>query len=100
VTPVVIFVVSHLIIGVQRRPKLQLGRPAGALFGASAMVLFEVVPFEEAKRAIELDTILFLLGSMIALEYLEMSGYFEYLKVGAPLTAAKLLASWVWIGLR
>jgi Na+/H+ antiporter NhaD/arsenite permease-like protein len=77
VTAAVIFALTYLVIGLQRVPRLHLGRPAGALLGASAMVAFGVLDFEEARRAIDLDTILFLLGMMIVLAYLELSGFFE-----------------------
>jgi Na+/H+ antiporter NhaD/arsenite permease-like protein len=72
-----IFLMTYVVIGIQRIPKLHIGRPAGALLGAAAMVACGVVPFDEAKRAIDLDTILFLLGMMIVLGYLELSGFFE-----------------------
>ncbi len=41
------------------------------------MVGFGVVTFEDALRSIDLDTILFLLGMMIVLAYLELSGFFQ-----------------------
>lgn len=75
-----IFLSTYLVIGIQRIPRLHLGRPAGALLGAAAMVAFGVITFDEAKRAIDLDTILFLLGMMIVLGYLELSGFFEVLE--------------------
>ena len=75
-----IFLGTYLVIGIQRIPRLHLGRPAGALLGAVAMVAFGVVTFDEAKRAVDLDTILFLLGMMIVLGYLELSGFFEVLE--------------------
>lgn len=74
---VIIFALTYLVIGLQRIPKLHLGRPAGALLGAVAMVAWGALDFEAAKRAIDLDTILFLLGMMIVLAYLELSGFFE-----------------------
>jgi Na+/H+ antiporter NhaD/arsenite permease-like protein len=77
-----IFLVTYIVIGIQRIPRLHIGRPAGALLGACAMVAFGVVTFDEAKRAIDLDTILFLLGMMIVLGYLELSGFFEVLERG------------------
>lgn len=76
-TAAVIFALTYLVIGLQRVPRLHIGRPAGALLGAVAMVAWGVLDFESAKRAIDLDTILFLLGMMIVLAYLELSGFFE-----------------------
>jgi Na+/H+ antiporter NhaD/arsenite permease-like protein len=72
-----IFLLTYVLIAIQKIPRLHLGRPAGALLGACGMVAFGVVSFDEAKRAIDLDTILFLLGMMIVLGYLELSGFFE-----------------------
>jgi Na+/H+ antiporter NhaD/arsenite permease-like protein len=79
-TAALIFLATYLVIGIQRIPRLHLGRPAGALLGAVAMVAFGVITFDEAKRAIDLDTILFLLGMMIVLGYLELSGFFASLE--------------------
>jgi Na+/H+ antiporter NhaD/arsenite permease-like protein len=76
-TAAVIFALTYLVIGLQRVPRLHIGRPAGALLGAVAMVAWGVLDFESAKRAVDLDTILFLLGMMIVLAYLELSGFFE-----------------------
>jgi len=77
VTAALVFLLTYLVIGLQRIPRLHIGRPAGALLGAVAMVAFGVLDFEAAKAAIDLDTILFLLGMMIILGYLELSGFFE-----------------------
>ena len=76
-TATVIFALTYLVLGLQRVPRLHIGRPAGALLGAVAMVAFGVLSFDEAREAIDLDTILFLLGMMIVLAYLEVSGFFE-----------------------
>ena len=94
-TAAVIFGLTYLVIGLQRVPRLHLGRPAGALLGAVAMVACGVVDFESAKRAIDLDTILFLLGMMIVLAYLELSGFFEV--VGLPLTLLTCVLAWAWL---
>ena len=73
----IIFGVTYLVLGIQRVPRLHIGRPAGALLGAVAMVAFGVVSYVEARAAIDFDTLLFLLGMMIVLAYLELSGFFE-----------------------
>lgn len=73
----IIFGLTYLVIGVQRLPRLHLDRPAGALLGAIAMVAFGVIDLDAALRAIDLETILFLLGMMIVLAYLELSGFFQ-----------------------
>jgi Na+/H+ antiporter NhaD/arsenite permease-like protein len=73
----VVFGLTYLVIGLQRVPRLHIGRPAGALLGAVAMVVAGVLDYRAARDAVDLDTILFLLGMMIILAYLELSGFFE-----------------------
>jgi Na+/H+ antiporter NhaD/arsenite permease-like protein len=89
-----VFLLTYLVIGLQRIPKLHIGRPAGALLGASAMVALGVLPFDAARQAVDLDTILFLLGMMIVLAYLELSGFFEVVErrvLGYARSARQLL---------
>jgi len=73
----IIFILTYLIIGIQNIPKLHINRPAGALLGAVAMVLFGVLSLKEAYAAIDLDTILFILGMMIIVAYTKASGFFQ-----------------------
>ena len=73
----IIFVLTYIIIGIQNIPKLHINRPAGALLGAVAMVLFGVISLKEAYAAIDLNTILFILGMMIIAAYTELSGFFQ-----------------------
>ena len=54
VTAAVLFALTYLVLGLQRLPRLHIGRPAGALLGAVAMVAFGVLSFEDAKRAIDI----------------------------------------------
>lgn len=78
---VLIFVITYIIIGIQNIPRLHINRPAGALLGAVAMVLFGGLSLKEAYAAIDLDTILFLLGMMIIVAYVEISGFFEIVEL-------------------
>lgn len=73
----IIFILTYIIIGIQNIPKLHINRPAGALLGAVAMVLLGVISLKEAYTAIDLDTILFILGMMIIVAYTELSGFFQ-----------------------
>jgi len=75
-----IFVVTYLILAIQGIPKVHIDRPTGALFGAVGMVAFGVITLPQAYQAIDLDTLLFLLGMMILIAYLELSGFFEVLE--------------------
>ena len=78
-TALIVFLLTYILIGFQNIPKLHIDRPAGALLGAVAMVLFGILTLQEAYQAIDLSTILFLLGMMIIVAFLEISGFFELL---------------------
>jgi Na+/H+ antiporter NhaD/arsenite permease-like protein len=77
----VIFLVTYAIIAIQKIPRVHISRAAGALIGAVAMALFGVLSPQEAYRAIDLDTIIFLLGMMILVAHLEIAGFFELLEL-------------------
>jgi len=72
-----IFLITYLILGIQRLPRIHIDRPSGALLGAVGMVAFGVLSLEKAYQSIDLDTLCFLLGMMILIAYLELSGFFE-----------------------
>lgn len=73
-----IFAATYLLIAVQRLPFLPLNRPAASLLGAVAMVVFGVVTIEDAYAAIDLDVLVFLLGLMLIVGYLEVARFFEW----------------------
>jgi Na+/H+ antiporter NhaD/arsenite permease-like protein len=75
-----VLLVTYLIIGIQRIPRVHIDRPSGALLGAVGMVGLGVLTLGEAYAAIDLDTISFLLGMMILIAYFELSGFFEVLE--------------------
>ncbi len=98
-TATLIFIATYAIIGIQGIPRIHIDRPSGALLGAVAMVAFGVLTLHEAYQAIDLDTILFLLGMMILIAYLELSGFFEVLErwiIGRARSTRALLALVVW----
>ena len=76
-TPILIFLVTYFLIAAQRVPGLHLNRPAAALLGAVAMVLFGGLPLREAYAAVDLDVLVFLLGVMLLVAHLELGGFFE-----------------------
>ncbi len=80
ITAGVIFALTYAILGMQGIPKIHIDRPSGALLGAVGMVALGVLSLQEAYHAIDLDTLLFLLGMMILIAYLELSGFFEVLE--------------------
>lgn len=74
----VIFAATYVLIAVQRLPFLHLNRPAAGLLGAVAMVAAGVLTPQQAYAAIDLDVIVFLLGLMLIVGYLEVGRFFEW----------------------
>ena len=72
-----IFGATYLVIAIGRLPGLQLDRAGAALVGASLMVGLGVLPLDEAYRAVDFDTIILLLGMMIVVANLRLSGFFR-----------------------
>jgi Na+/H+ antiporter NhaD/arsenite permease-like protein len=76
VAAAVIFVGSYLALAIGRIPGLSIDRAGIALVGASLMVASGALPLEDAYRAVDLDTITLLLGIMIVVASLRLSGFF------------------------
>src|SRR5207237_6257386 len=74
----IIFGLTYLLIAVQRLPFVHLNRPAASLLGAVAMVVFGVLPLRDAYAAIDFDVLVFLLGLMLIVGYLEVGKFFEW----------------------
>lgn len=71
-----IFAATYLVLAIGRAPGFRLDRAGAALLGASLMVAAGVLPIEEAYRAIDFNTIALLLGMMIVVAHLRLSGAF------------------------
>src|SRR3984957_19131974 len=71
-----IFVGSYLALAIGRIPGLSIDRAGIALVGAGLMVASGALPIEDAYKAIDLDTITLLLGMMIVVANLRLSGFF------------------------
>ena len=78
----VIFIVTYAGVALGRIPGLRLDRAGIALVGAVLMVAAGALTPAEAYGAIDLDTIVLLLGMMIVVAHLKLSGFF------------RLVASW------
>ncbi len=72
-----IFSATYLVVAIGRLPGFRLDRPGAALVGASLMVALGILPLEDAYRAIDFDTIALLLGMMIVVANLRLSGFFR-----------------------
>ena len=74
---IAIFAATYLVLAIGRLPGSRLDRAGAALLGASLMVAIGALTTEEAYRAIDLDTITLLLGMMIVVANLRLSGFFR-----------------------
>lgn len=71
-----IFIASYLALAVGKVPGLAIDRAGVALVGACLMVACGAMPIEDAYKAIDLDTLTLLLGMMIVVANLRLSGFF------------------------
>jgi Na+/H+ antiporter NhaD/arsenite permease-like protein len=76
IAALVIFVASYLALAIGKIPGLNIDRAGVALVGAGLMVASGVLSLEDAYKAIDLDTITLLLGMMIVVASLRLSGFF------------------------
>lgn len=76
-----IFLLTYALISVRRVRSVSIDRPAAALFGALLMVLLGVVTADQVLEAIDLDIIGLLLGMMIIVSCLEITGLFDRVAV-------------------
>ncbi len=76
-TAIAIFAMTYLVVAIGRLPGFRLDRAGAALVGASLMVAVGALPLEEAPKAIDFDTIILLLGAMIVVANLRLSGFFH-----------------------
>lgn len=74
---IAIFAMSYLVVAIGRLPGFRLDRAGAALVGASLMVAVGALPLEDAPKAIDFDTIILLLGVMIVVANLRLSGFFR-----------------------
>ncbi|MGA2636972.1 anion transporter [Methylocella sp.] len=72
-----ILLVTLAGIAVGRAPGLRLDRAGIALVGAGLTLAFGPLSFEDALKSIDLDTIALLIGMMIIIAQLRVSGFFE-----------------------
>jgi Na+/H+ antiporter NhaD/arsenite permease-like protein len=77
--PIAIFAATYLVMAIGKLPGYQLDRAGAALLGASLMIWSGVLSLEEAFQSIDLETIALLLGMMIVVANLRLSGFFEVL---------------------
>ena len=72
-----IFILTYAGVAIGRFPGLRLDRAGIALTGAAFIIGVGAISPEEAYRAIDLDTLALLLGMMIVVGHLRLSGFFR-----------------------
>ena len=74
---IAVFVLTYAGVALGRAPGLRIDRAGIALVGASLMIGLGSLSLSEALKAIDLDAITLLLGMMIIVSQLRVSGFFE-----------------------
>ncbi len=74
-----IFALTYFVMAIGRLPGFRLDRAGAAFLGASLMVAAGVLSLPEAFAAIDMNTIALLLGMMIVVANLRLSGFFRLL---------------------
>jgi Na+/H+ antiporter NhaD/arsenite permease-like protein len=72
-----VFLLTYTLISVRRVRGVSIDRPAAALFGAVLMIVLGLLPLDQVFSAIDLDIIGLLLGMMIIVSCLEITGLFD-----------------------
>jgi Na+/H+ antiporter NhaD/arsenite permease-like protein len=75
IATVLIFVGTYVVVALGKIPVYRIDRAGAALLGAALMVAVGALTTEDAYRAIDLDTITLLLGMMIVVANLRVSGF-------------------------
>src|SRR3954470_13138934 len=80
---VLVFLGTYGVVAIGKLPGFHIDRAGAALLGASLMVGCGALTLKEAYRAIDLDTITLLLGMMIVIANLRLSGFFRLVSAWA-----------------
>ncbi len=72
-----VFLLTYVFLAGFKLPYVKLDRTAAALAGAAAMVAFGVIKPSEIASAVDVDTLVLLLGMMLLAAYLTRAGFFR-----------------------
>lgn len=86
---ILVFAATYLVLAVGKLPFYRLDRAGAALLGASLMVGVGALTLDQAYRAIDLDAITLLLGMMIVVANLRLSGAFRLAADGLAAAARR-----------
>ena len=77
IAAVLIFIGTYAVIAIGKLPGSHMDRAGAALLGASLMLATGLLSLDDAYRAIDVDTIALLLGMMIIVANIRLSGFFH-----------------------
>jgi Na+/H+ antiporter NhaD/arsenite permease-like protein len=83
IAAVAVFLATYLVVAVGRVPGLHIDRAGAAFLGAALMVACGALSLEDAYRAVDWNTIALLLGMMIVVANLRLSGFFGLVTASA-----------------
>jgi Na+/H+ antiporter NhaD/arsenite permease-like protein len=72
-----IFLLTYIVVAIGRVPGLRLDRAGAALVGGSLMLAVGAVTLDDLGKAVDLSTLALLLGLMIVVGNLRLSGFFR-----------------------
>src|SRR6266480_2587485 len=72
-----IFLATYAVVALGKIPVYRIDRAGAALLGGSLMVATGVLSLDEAYRAVDFNTVALLLGMMIVVANLRLSGFFR-----------------------
>jgi Na+/H+ antiporter NhaD/arsenite permease-like protein len=72
-----IFLATYVVVALGKIPVYRIDRAGAALLGASLMVATGVLSLEEAYQSVDFSTVVLLLGMMIVVANLRLSGFFR-----------------------
>ena len=72
-----IFLATYAVVALGKIPVYRIDRAGAALLGGSLMVATGVLSQDEAYRAVDFNTVALLLGMMIVVANLRLSGFFR-----------------------
>lgn len=87
-----VFVATYLFMAIGKLPGLHLDRAGAALLGACLMVWLGVLTLEEAYAIVDFNTIALLLGMMIVVANLRLSGFFALVNAWVVIRARRPIA--------
>jgi Na+/H+ antiporter NhaD/arsenite permease-like protein len=88
IAAILVFAATYLFLAIGKLPGFHLDRAGAALLGASLMVGCGVLSLEDAYSVIDFATIVLLLGMMIVVANLRLSGFFRLVS-GWAITGAR-----------